>query len=175
MADTFTCSAGSMDMKTWYYPSHWVNSPSFNGQFKSMWSGGQESSWNHTESIKCNRTRPHPLVDTFTWSVGSMDMKTGYYPSTKFYSQFKSMWSGGQKSYWIDKVHSGGNFTTIDYIITNKPASDLLIAAKVDPDHSLNASDHLPLTVSLVLMLKVERHLTSNNQLEQGHLYWPLH
>ena len=45
--------------------------------------------------------------------------------------------------------HSGGNFSMIDYIITNKPASDLLIAAKLHPDHPLNVSDHLLLTVSL--------------------------
>ena len=50
--------------------------------------------------------------------------------------------------------HSGRNFTTIDYIITNKLASDLLTAAKVLPDHSLNVSDHLPITISLDLNIE---------------------
>ena len=63
--------------------------------------------------------------------------------------------------------HSGRNFTTIDYIITNKPASDLLIAAKVNPDHSLNVSDHLSLTLSLDLNTGKGKSINA-----ESNIYW---
>ena len=45
--------------------------------------------------------------------------------------------------------HSGGTFSTIDYILTNKASTDLLDKCKGIPDHPLNVSDHLPLSISL--------------------------
>ena len=45
--------------------------------------------------------------------------------------------------------HSGDKFTTLDYMITNRAACSLLTDAPCIPDHSLNISDHLPLSISI--------------------------
>ena len=45
--------------------------------------------------------------------------------------------------------HSGGYSSTIDYILVNGPCCGLLASCKGLPDHPLNVSDHVPLTISL--------------------------
>ena len=45
--------------------------------------------------------------------------------------------------------HSGRNYSTVDYIITNRALCDFLFSSKGLVDHSLNISDHLPLSINL--------------------------
>ena len=44
---------------------------------------------------------------------------------------------------------SGGSFTTLDYIIGNAVLASYLTSCRTIEDHSLNTSDHLPLSVKL--------------------------
>lgn len=61
-----------------------------------------------------------------------------------FVASHSSLSSGPSFTY-----HSGRYYSTIDYIIVNGPCSGLLASCKGLPDHPLNVSDHVPLTLSL--------------------------
>ena len=57
--------------------------------------------------------------------------------------------------------HSGGTLSTIDYIIINRTASDILCSCEGLCDHSSNVSDHLPLSITLQVLYSVIENLSS--------------
>ena len=57
--------------------------------------------------------------------------------------------------------HSGGTLSTIDYIIINRTASDILCSCEGLCDHSLNVLDHLPLSITLQVSYSPIENLSS--------------
>ena len=57
--------------------------------------------------------------------------------------------------------HSGGTLSTIDYIIINRTASDILCSCEGLCDHSSNVSDHLPLSITLQVSYSPIENLSS--------------
>ena len=64
--------------------------------------------------------------------------------SLLFISSHAQVSSGSSFTY-----HSGDRFSTVDYIVINRTASDLLDSCGGLFDHPLNVSDHLPLFIAL--------------------------
>ena len=57
--------------------------------------------------------------------------------------------------------HSGRYFSTIDYIIVNGPCSSLLTSCQAITDHPLNISDHIPLSLSLNVVLAEDESVST--------------
>ena len=68
-----------------------------------------------------------------------------FYFNSLFVASHSQLSSGPNFTY-----HSSSHFTTIDYIITNRLASEFTIKSECT-EHSLNVSDHLALTLTLSL------------------------
>ena len=58
---------------------------------------------------------------------------------------------------------SGPNFTTLDYIIENVASSSAMVSCRVEDEHPLNTSDHLPITSELNLTLLTSTSATPDH------------
>ena len=63
----------------------------------------------------------------------------------------------------VHTFSSGSNSTTLDYIIGNVATSTVMVSCKVEEEHPLNTSDHLPIISKLFLSLLNTAFTTSDN------------